>query len=1434
MSSSSTQEVNVKVAVRVRPLLTKEKLSGEQLCVRTGSSSNQLVLGSDRSFTFDHTFFSSVQQEEVYKRCVEPLVHTLFDGYNATVFAYGQTGSGKTYTIGGGDITSLTEEEYGIIPRALTDMFRVMEENKSKQFTVNVSYIEIYMEELRDLLALDAPSRDLHVREDSKGNTVIVGAREIECESLDEVMSYLESGSAARHTGSTQMNEQSSRSHSIFTVVIGQRWSEADSAKEKRLQHANEVIMDPNVDDQNISHYMSGKFHFVDLAGSERAHKTGNIGDRFKESIYINSGLLSLGNVISALGDTKKKASHIPYRESKITRLLKDSLGGNAQTLMICCISPASSNFDESLNSLKYANRAKNIKNKPIINRDIQLQTECSHYRMVAEEAYKHITDIQGKDVLSRSQELRLKDWLELLEEIKNQVPMTLSRDALQNETIKSLQQELQECKSHLESDETIFADKKREVDQLNETIKDMENTSSQFEWQLQDISLKCQQQEEQLLAQQMRIEELEAALKLATVNDSSIDETASLPSSLARLGGMTGRRPKSVPAHVNRNKEDQLLRPPSRMIKTSPALFTLERVMQSFRARSQLLVSRLEDGDDVLHQMFSDDDDDEEDNDNNVNADGVNNVDKMDTSSNRAVEKNRKNTRVGRRDTFHVKRPTTQDSDAARMSTRASGDMGGPGAVRSSTHLLEEATALVVRASMESSGSRLINMDVESSAELNRKLIKQSKLKALEAHQKIRDLSINIRMKEQLIKELVKSEKDAELMNKQYADKIKGLEKEKESAKQELSEVQRALQQLEARDKSEISNKAKLEMDFKKKIEDAKAKVAALQKKQKETEKVASFAQQHEKKIGDLELAIERMKQQQETLQKKLKDESDQKVKLEREMVREVQRVKELEIRDEQNQKVLKRKTEELASAKRRLRSASGVLPPISSEEQSKLEEQRKWVDGELEKVIEQRRQNEDLEQELRKREEIVAKKEAMLAEQSELQMKRMRSSQALNKSLVSVSSKMDSVERRLEEKRRELPEAGEEGRARAKEEIIKLKHMRDKLGRQRTEIEDTLRTGSVLAPEEERRLIETDEAIEALDAAIQFKDESIHAKQMEVRMSMQALQQSEENLVQRLNTLSPQETRALLSRYFDKVVSLREAQGKLQLQCSEMVVKTDEQERLIIELKGAVQRAAIELDRRLTQQQRDHQKETQVLFHQLAQQGNEAGDMDRNQDLQKDLFYYRKKFRDQRQKIQDMVSAGQISSQFAEEAGLIRMSVQSVDGEVMTPRAPPPGQNHNSHHHHHHHHHHSSRPGSSRNLQQHQQYPFNNNSNNNNNGIDPSQYRESRSSVEPTQSHRSSLSRMSGGHHQKSVTDQAPLSACSSHQKSTDHMSGSVRSSGHHKSGSDQPGAATPVKISRKDLRQMSTEEILVRRSNISSRSSTNRTPHDSLEDP
>lgn len=205
-------------------MVGKEKVHNVPQCVRFIPEKPQLILGKDRGFTFDYVFPPIASQTEVYEKCVEPLVKSCMEGYNATVFAYGQTSSGKTYTIGGTDSAGLLEEEYGIILRAVKQLFQIMEENKQKaEFVVTVSYVEIYMEELRDLLDMDTSSKDIHVREDEKGNTVIVGATEQSVNTADEVMSCLDSGSAGRQVGSTNMNERSSRSHTIFTLYVGKK-----------------------------------------------------------------------------------------------------------------------------------------------------------------------------------------------------------------------------------------------------------------------------------------------------------------------------------------------------------------------------------------------------------------------------------------------------------------------------------------------------------------------------------------------------------------------------------------------------------------------------------------------------------------------------------------------------------------------------------------------------------------------------------------------------------------------------------------------------------------------------------------------------------------------------------------------------------------------------------------------------------------------------------------------------------------------------------------------------------------------------------------------------------------------------------------------------------------------------------------------------------
>ncbi|KHN45180.1 Chromosome-associated kinesin KIF4 [Glycine soja] len=364
----------VKVAVHVRPLIADEKLQGCKDCVTIVSGKPQVQIGA-HSFTFDHVYGSTGSpSSSMFEECVAPLIDGLFQGYNATVLAYGQTGSGKTYTMGTGFKDGC---QTGIVPQVMNVLFSKIGTLKHQiDFQLHVSFIEILKEEVRDLLDPSSMSKPetanghagkmtspgkppIQIRETSNGVITLAGSTEVSVATLKEMAACLEQGSLSRATGSTNMNNQSSRSHAIFTITLEQM---------RKLNIPGDSCSNDTMNDE----YLCAKLHLVDLAGSERAKRTGSDGLRFKEGVHINKGLLALGNVISALGDEKKRKEgvHVPYRDSKLTRLLQDSLGGNSRTVMIACISPADINAEETLNTLKYANRARNIQNKPVINRD--------------------------------------------------------------------------------------------------------------------------------------------------------------------------------------------------------------------------------------------------------------------------------------------------------------------------------------------------------------------------------------------------------------------------------------------------------------------------------------------------------------------------------------------------------------------------------------------------------------------------------------------------------------------------------------------------------------------------------------------------------------------------------------------------------------------------------------------------------------------------------------------------------------------------------------------------------------------------------------------------------------------------------------------------------------------------------------------------------
>ncbi|TKR82992.1 hypothetical protein L596_016656 [Steinernema carpocapsae] len=332
--------IPVKVCIRVRPLSAKELNQGDKEQLECYNRDQIAVAG--RFFTFDRVFGNTSSQDDVYDTCASPLVDNLFKGFHCTILAYGQTGSGKTFTMGTEETTdSVGAPTRGIIPRMVETIFtKIASTEDPSLFNVVASMFEIYDEKVFDLLGHER-GESLPIRESSRG-VYVQGLSQTSVESLTETMKLLETGCSLRKKGGTAMNEQSSRSHAVFTVVI-QKAEESESPS------------------------FEAKLHLVDLAGSERLKKTMAEGERKKEGIRINEGLLALGNVISALSEGLK---HIPYRNSSITRILQDSLGGNSYTVMIACVSPAESNQEETLSTLRYADRTKKIKNKPVVNID--------------------------------------------------------------------------------------------------------------------------------------------------------------------------------------------------------------------------------------------------------------------------------------------------------------------------------------------------------------------------------------------------------------------------------------------------------------------------------------------------------------------------------------------------------------------------------------------------------------------------------------------------------------------------------------------------------------------------------------------------------------------------------------------------------------------------------------------------------------------------------------------------------------------------------------------------------------------------------------------------------------------------------------------------------------------------------------------------------
>ncbi|KAJ5233266.1 uncharacterized protein N7469_005032 [Penicillium citrinum] len=479
------EDTSIHVVVRCRGRNEREVKENSGVVLSTPEGVNgktvDLSMGpnalSNKTYAFDKVFSPAADQTRVFEDTVLPIVHEMLAGFNCTIFAYGQTGTGKTYTMSGDmtDTLGILSDDAGIIPRTLYSLFHKLEDTES---TVKCSFIELYNEDLRDLLSAEENTKLKIFENEKKGHaaTVVQGMEETYIDSASSGIKLLQLGSHKRQVAATKCNDLSSRSHTIFTITV----------LTKRTTESGE------------DYISSGKLNLVDLAGSENIGRSGAENKRAAEAGLINKSLLTLGRVINALVD---KGSHIPYRESKLTRLLQDSLGGRTKTCIIATVSPSKSNLEETISTLDYAFRAKNIRNKPQINsiisknkllRDIGMEIERLKSELIATrhrngvymtpEAYEEMTmESESRRIVNEEQRAKIESMeSSLRHKVQELFTLTSNFNTLKQDNEATIGR-LRSTRADLEHTEVNLKDTSEKLDEETAVRKAHQETESRL-----------------------------------------------------------------------------------------------------------------------------------------------------------------------------------------------------------------------------------------------------------------------------------------------------------------------------------------------------------------------------------------------------------------------------------------------------------------------------------------------------------------------------------------------------------------------------------------------------------------------------------------------------------------------------------------------------------------------------------------------------------------------------------------------------------------------------------------------------------------------------------------------------------------------------------------------------------------------------------------
>ncbi|EFX80055.1 hypothetical protein DAPPUDRAFT_319054 [Daphnia pulex] len=1058
-------QARVQLVTRIRSLQTTDHVIPTPY-FQIDPSHGTIVLGNNRLFHLGNVLPFDCPQQAIFKGYVEPIVNACFDGFNITVIAYGQTGSGKTFTIfGPGLLYTMNESDFGMVPRTVRNLFYKAKEYPGRQISIQASYLEIYDEEIHDLLSMEPFHGEITVQENQNGEIIITGATQMECHTIDDVFSCLETGLALRHTG-PMLNQLSSRSHGIFTLYMQQAWTQDGCLYE-----------------------VCSKLHFVDLAGSERLGLgvTSNHGNDdtqltgFQEPFSINSGLLALSNVTAALGDPRRKASHVPYWDSKLTYILKDSLGGNAFTLMIVCLSPSASDLEETTNTLKFASRAANICNRPVAN--VRL-TPIANIPLMAMDYdsqqvmvnLKHSMSLVTKSLVCAC-DSRFNFYINFVEEVSEPTPTRELSSELSNRHDRSSIDSSSDG-SHFTEQLDILRQQFRETtDRLISSIESMYDNATSLEW--------------------------------GATNPIDLSQHAEFD------------REQSTSNYKSGNTSPKPLRTGRRV-----SIFGLSNAVDQQPLIGETLVSTPE---------------------------SVNN----ESSSNHPIE----------------------------GSLKVGGDA-------------EDDACREMRHSAEISEKRQL---------LAWKTNKQLK----KAHQTLEELKRTVSLKEEYV-DFTRESKENE-QPKTHQEKIqKSLKQDKVPHQSDLNIPPRHRKQSEDNSdecSSPIEQESDNVTDGERTIGQQRAEIIRFEHCLKNMAELLDLTARAPRKVGELERSLSIMKDQQSVLKEQLRQENEKKKELKQEIEKDHVRIVELE-RQLQEQRV--------SSEMRFLELCSDK---DGTPGESELEHKWRWLVAEEERLVELRTAITWRSEELEEKQSILEKREIALDKSKNLS----ETEKSHTSSIGDVGSKrkkdMESNDKIvqtsgssfLKYKLSDLQSISGNDNPTDKEairkEIRKMRHTRDSLVQQRQELDERQHRGRDLDASEERRMLELDEAIEAVDAAIEYKNEVICSRHYELKSSVSVLWQTEDGLLCRLMSLTHTETRSLLCKYFQKVIDLREGSKKMEQQFAELEAQFEDQSRYVRKLSAALKHTQLEMERRQPSHQRHYEPKATTVQRQLDQDSSVCG---------------------------------------------------------------------------------------------------------------------------------------------------------------------------------------------------------------------------------